>query len=695
MTINKKAVAHFTKTILSEGISERDLAEVLCNRLEYKYPDVIAQYGHEVVADAVMGVASFHAGAEELGTSDIGIMLRQILRELEHGQHKIDESVDVATLTQRIVNTGRTKEEALRIIQTATKRSRIPAGSPGAAAELLSRIGRMLHAPRGQEEQQLDEILIPPKFKSDPNYEAWAEKRKKIELLQRDPRVAKDRNLVLAVMKRKAAHDKEGQEKGYAMAESRDLPGYDDWLTKDLPDDDDFNGECPECGKYVGKDAKSCRYCGDGQEDKYDDEIDEAKKVPFVPTKYPDTIAGVKAFVLDGKEMDRRYAKELNIGGPHTKIIQDPSVEGVWAVKNYETGEMVIIYMGGYRNPWGQIRGPMNDFESGEIPSRDLQHYREFHDLDQPVDENLDGDYSDDALADEWDMPNFPKKSGEKNPFNSDDEDYTDRQMRKGEMGIVDEVKPNRSYMTGGPDDPNVKAALAAANTRDAKLAKLAQTPIDCAWDHDSYGPAEWDKALTYDDLQRLGNEYGGFSEIIDIVDTEPTTAIIDGKKVAAVTVGVYMSYDLDDFGYDDETKASMGGENASDMISVTIARSPKNPKKFIFAGFANPGLHESKKLSESALTVDTARALIRYGDHIKNEMFKKIGKFFSAGQFDYGLRLIKQLPPEERATAMKIINRTGGMYGTKIGGLIKESLRSSIFTGIRHANKFNGRKNK
>ena len=69
--------------IVNEGISSQELADVLFRRLEARYPDIVTNHGHEVVGDAVQNVASFHAGVEELGTSDIGIMLRQILKELE------------------------------------------------------------------------------------------------------------------------------------------------------------------------------------------------------------------------------------------------------------------------------------------------------------------------------------------------------------------------------------------------------------------------------------------------------------------------------------------------------------------------------------------------------------------------------------------------------------------------------------
>lgn len=82
----------FTEEIMREGISQEDLADLLFHRLELRYPDVVKRYGHEVVGDIVLDVAGFHEGADELGTSDISIMLRQIMRKLEdYANEQINE----------------------------------------------------------------------------------------------------------------------------------------------------------------------------------------------------------------------------------------------------------------------------------------------------------------------------------------------------------------------------------------------------------------------------------------------------------------------------------------------------------------------------------------------------------------------------------------------------------------------------
>lgn len=90
-------MSNILKGIVNEGISAQDLADVLYNRLTMRYPDIVNRYGHEVVGDIVSDVASFHEGADELGSSDIGIMIRQIIRKLEN--YNIDEAIDPAQQT--------------------------------------------------------------------------------------------------------------------------------------------------------------------------------------------------------------------------------------------------------------------------------------------------------------------------------------------------------------------------------------------------------------------------------------------------------------------------------------------------------------------------------------------------------------------------------------------------------------------
>jgi hypothetical protein len=78
-----------------EGISQADLADVLCHRLERRHPDIYNQYDYNTVYNAVDDVASFHAGAEELGSSDINIMLRRVIENLKASEIREGENKQV------------------------------------------------------------------------------------------------------------------------------------------------------------------------------------------------------------------------------------------------------------------------------------------------------------------------------------------------------------------------------------------------------------------------------------------------------------------------------------------------------------------------------------------------------------------------------------------------------------------------
>ena len=65
-----------------DGISEEELTDLLVGRFMMRFPAVAGRFGPEAVENAAADVANFHAGATELGTSDISIMLNQIAKKL-------------------------------------------------------------------------------------------------------------------------------------------------------------------------------------------------------------------------------------------------------------------------------------------------------------------------------------------------------------------------------------------------------------------------------------------------------------------------------------------------------------------------------------------------------------------------------------------------------------------------------------
>lgn len=115
------------------------------------------------------------------------------------------------------------------------------------------------------------------------------------------------------------------------------------------------------------------------------------------PTQvFPDTKQGAVASFT--KNANKRFVQEMDL--PNCKVWPDPSVEGVWAIDNYKTGVRVIVYLAGYKSPGGDIRGPYDDFEEGEIPEREMKRHRR---NDQAMNDVEDERMSEGGAKDEFD----------------------------------------------------------------------------------------------------------------------------------------------------------------------------------------------------------------------------------------------------------------------------------------------------
>jgi hypothetical protein len=75
------------------GASQEDIASAISRRIMHSGLDLIQQYGLDKVMAAIDDVASFHEGAEELGTSDISGMVHQVKRNLEEHQPRESQQV--------------------------------------------------------------------------------------------------------------------------------------------------------------------------------------------------------------------------------------------------------------------------------------------------------------------------------------------------------------------------------------------------------------------------------------------------------------------------------------------------------------------------------------------------------------------------------------------------------------------------
>ena len=124
--------------------------------------------------------------------------------------------------------------------------------------------------------------------------------------------------------------------------------------------------------------------------------------------------------------------------------------------------------------------------------------------------------------------------------------------------------------------------ANAAKNRYQTSRAQKRQWALEDAREE----PIKLGQNFDFDDMKKIAAEYAGAHDIIDVTNQRNYRVRIGDAVVAALELRVYCEYDLDDFGYDDETKASLGGENVSDAIYLRFARDPKNPKKIVFRGF-------------------------------------------------------------------------------------------------------------
>jgi hypothetical protein len=88
------------------------------------------------------------------------------------------------------------------------------------------------------------------------------------------------------------------------------------------------------------------------------------------PEKFPSSKVGILKFMNDPKQVKASFAKSLDL--PNCDIHADPQVDGVWAVDSFKTGSRIIVYLGGYKDPWGQVR-PFNDFEEGGLPMKTVR----------------------------------------------------------------------------------------------------------------------------------------------------------------------------------------------------------------------------------------------------------------------------------------------------------------------------------
>ena len=67
---------------------------------------------------------------------------------------------------------------------------------------------------------------------------------------------------------------------------------------------------------------------------------------------YADNKQGALRCAVDSYQ--KSYIKELDLDT--CKVFADPCVDGVWGIDSMKSGYRIVIFLGGYNNPWGKVR---------------------------------------------------------------------------------------------------------------------------------------------------------------------------------------------------------------------------------------------------------------------------------------------------------------------------------------------------
>lgn len=106
------------------GMSSQDIANAIFNRIERTNPQVFTRYGVEAVVAAVHKEADFHEGSDELGTSDIGVMVKHIIERLEDKQHLEELSPNALANYKKKAGQDASKADAAGDFKRGNKRFR-------------------------------------------------------------------------------------------------------------------------------------------------------------------------------------------------------------------------------------------------------------------------------------------------------------------------------------------------------------------------------------------------------------------------------------------------------------------------------------------------------------------------------------------------------------------------------------------
>ena len=84
------SIEKFQKVL--EGIDKNQLADVLYNKLDSRYPDIVSNYGHEVVGDTIMNIVSNQRlNHETISTLNLNTLIKAIIKRLESSRNVSEE----------------------------------------------------------------------------------------------------------------------------------------------------------------------------------------------------------------------------------------------------------------------------------------------------------------------------------------------------------------------------------------------------------------------------------------------------------------------------------------------------------------------------------------------------------------------------------------------------------------------------
>lgn len=546
----------------SHGISAEDLADSIFYRLERMYPDIVTRHGHEVVGDAIMDVADFHAGAEEVGSSDISGMVREVLRILDRSQNKDDieeDCIEEFTKVKQGVAEGTDNIEVgdkitwwynkfhpnyegiVRKVQGNT----IIVYAPG-SGELyqLTKDDIRSHKKQGVAEStqfNVGDIVRHNGSKTKITYD-YGDGYYKIHAI--DPKGEKNWKKVHSSTLKKEQGVSEGFGKSSLKAQTSGKQLIHHYSIDENASEVHVKGKSNMSSnilKGVSEAQKKKVTSGwdNWNSSDYADEHSFYNGLSQAILSYVAEKFGGKAWFKGGS-----FAYLVDTNSPNTLVSSDG---GKIKVSNVAKG------------------------------------------LEDYCDRGIVGEF---AEADPLYWNEYFRPVRKESPIARDGAPMYGSEQGRHELGnlgyefesvLERKMKPVRTYQAGGPDDPAVKAKLRAkekyAKGKEGRLAELRMEPIVVAGG-DVFGERPEVDANT---LEKLADDSGvGMSGRVEDYNVFIRGSIEkDGVRVAAVKLNIFVDIDLTDM-YDQQTIDKMyGGEtHTMESFTATVYRDPKNPKQ-------------------------------------------------------------------------------------------------------------------